>query len=312
MKVKKSTSDITQLVIQRYLAVAVLYILLIFILPANTTVMREHSFSAIQYKVLVFAIALPSLMAWLAAFVGYARLQEYAKSVSNTPEGSSFQQLAKGCTWLAWSLPAPIILSFLLNAYANTHPDFRPASVIIGNYVNLLFPLVALTFIGVASRALTTSASLTFSVSRARSIIIAFIVAGLLYCYFTFQQFDLTSLASTNNPYYLPLGLMVLTVIIPYLYAWFIGLLAAFEIATFSKNVKGVLYRQALRMLVLGLVAVVVSSVALQYINTISPRATFIVLDSKLVFVSVFRVLTGVGFVLIALGANRLKKIEEV
>lgn len=312
MQVKKSTSDITQRVIRRYLVVAMLFVLLIFTLPANITVMREHSFSAIQYKVLLFAIAIPLLITWLAAFVGYARLQEYAKSLDNTPEGSSFQKLARGCAWLAWSLPVPTILSLLLNTYANTHHAFQPTSVIIDNYVNLVFPLIALTFVGGASRALTTSASLTFSVARARSIIIAFIVAGLLYCYFTFQRFDLTSLTSTANPYYLPLGLMVLTVIIPYLYAWFIGLLAAFEIATFSKNVKGVLYRQALRMLVLGLVAVVISSIALQYINTISPAATYINLDSKLILVSIIRILAGVGFVLIALGANRLKKIEEV
>ncbi len=312
MKVKKSSSDITRRVVQRYVIVATLYVVLIFILPANTTVMREHSFSPIQYRALLFAVALPSLMAWLAAFIGYARLHRYAKSLAGTAEGSSFQQLARGCTWLAWSLPAPIILSFLFNSYANAHPEFRPTAVIISNYLNLIFPLIALTLIGIASRALTTSASLTFSVARARGIIIAFIVAGLLYCYFTFQRFDLTSFTSTNNPYYLPLALVVITVIIPYLYAWFVGLLAAFEIAIFSKNAKGVLYRQSLQMLVFGLVAVVLSSIALQYINTISPRVGYIVLDFKLILVTVFRILTASGFVLIALGANRLKKIEEV
>ncbi len=312
MKVKKGDTDITMTVLRRYIMVAALYVLLIFILPTNRTVMETHDLTVVQYRVLLFALALPSLLAWLAAFIGYARLYEYSKSVAATSEGSSFQQLAKGCAWLAWSLPAPIILSFLLNAYANSHPHFRPTATIISNYLYLIIPLIALSLIGIASRALTTSASLTFSVARARGIIIGFVVAGLLYCYFTFQQFDLTSFTSTNNPYYLPLSLMVVSVIIPYLYAWFIGLLAAFEIATFSKNVKGLLYRQALRMLVLGLVAVVVSSIALQYINTISPRDGYLVLDLKLVFVTVFRLLTGLGFVLIAVGANRLKKIEEV
>lgn len=312
MKVKKSTSAITRKVIQRYVILAAIYILLIPILPANNRALEEHGLSVIEYRVLLFALALPSLLAWLAAFIGYARLYEYAKSVAGTREGSSFQQLAKGCAWLAWSLPAPLLLSFLLSAYANAHPDFQPTSIIISNYLYLIFSLTALSLVGVASRALTASASLTFSVARARGIIVGFIVAGLLYCYFTFQRFDLTSFGATNNPYYLPLGLMVLTVIIPYLYAWFIGLLAAFEIAVFSKNVKGVLYRQSLRMLVFGLLAVVGGSIALQYINTISPRAGYLVLDFNLVLVTVFRLVTGFGFVLIALGANRLKKIEEV
>ncbi len=312
MKVKKSTSDITSRVIQRYVMVASLYVLLIFILPTNVSVMREHSLSDLQYRVLLFAIALPSLMAWLAAFIGYARLHQYAKSVAGTPEGPSYKRLAKGCTWLAWSLPAPLLLSFVLLAYAQSHSQFRPTAIVISNYLYLIFPLVALTLVGMASRGLTSSARLTFSVARARGIIVAFIIAGLLYCYFTFQRFDLTSFTSTNNPYYLPLWLMVISVIIPYLYSWFIGLLAAFEIALFSKNVKGVLYRQSLRMLVYGLTAVVISSIALQYINTISPRVGYVVLDSKLILISIFRILTGLGFVLIAIGANRLKKIEEV
>ncbi len=312
MKLTKSASEITGQVIQRYVIVAILYMLLIFTLPANTAVMREHSFSDLQYKVILFGFAIPSLMAWLAAFVGYSRLNQYAQSVAKTPEGSSFQQLAKGCTWLAWSLPIPIITSFVLNAYANTHPEFHASAVIISNYVNLGFALIALTFIGMASRSLTASASLTFSVARARSIILAFIVAGLLYCYFTLQYFNLTSLNSTDNPYHLPLWLMVISLIIPYLYAWFIGLLAAYEIAVFSKNVRGVLYRQSLKMLVFGLIAVVVSSIALQYLNTAAPRNNYLALDSELLFVSIFQILTGVGFVLIALGANRLKKIEEV
>ncbi|MDB5171041.1 MAG: hypothetical protein JWO35_735 [Candidatus Saccharibacteria bacterium] len=312
MTVKKNTSDITGRVIQRYVILAALYTLLIFLLPANTTAMREHMLTPLQYKVLLFAIGLPSLMAWLAAFIGYARLHQYADSIADTSEGPSFKQLAKGSTWLAWSLPIPIILSLLFNAYANGHSDFRPTAIITSNYLNLLFPLTALTIIGFASRALTASAQLSFSVARARSIIAAFVVAGLAYCYFTFQRFDLSSFGSTDNPYYLPLWLMVITVIIPYLYVWFIGLLSAYEIALFSKNVKGVLYRQALRLLVFGLIAVVVSSIALQYINTVSPRVGYLVLDYKLLLILLFRILTGLGFVLIAVGANRLKKIEEV
>jgi hypothetical protein len=105
---------------------------------------------------------------------------------------------------------------------------------------------------------------------------------------------------------------MVVSVIIPYLYAWFVGLLAAYEIMLFSRHSKGVLYRQSLSLLALGLVVIIASSIALQYMNSIQPRVGHLMLSYHLIITSIFRIIGGGGFVLLAVGANRLKKIEEV
>jgi hypothetical protein len=134
----------------------------------------------------------------------------------------------------------------------------------------------------------------------------------VLYCYLTFRQFNPGSLGSTHNPYFLPIWLLLLTVIIPYLYAWFVGLLAAYEITSYSQQVRGVLYKQALHLLVGGLVAVIAGSILLQYISSVDPSPGHLVLDYRLLLVVLFRIVIGIGFVLIAAGANRLKRIEEV
>jgi len=105
---------------------------------------------------------------------------------------------------------------------------------------------------------------------------------------------------------------MVITIMVPYLYVWFIGLLASYEIAIVSKNVKGVLYRRALQLLGAGLVTIIVSSIALQYISGVSTHTTHIVFDYKLVVGVLFRIVGGAGFIMLALGALRLKRIEEV
>ncbi len=309
---KKLTANHTQRALQSSTLLVLIYTILIFLLPTNQNTILTYHLSSINYRIIAFVIALPAMLSWFAAFIGYVELHEYAHSIRKTQEGEHFNRLAAGCTWLAWSLPVPIIISLLLNAASSKWTNLQGAAIIISNYLNLLLPLIAFSIIGTASRGLLDDAKLKFSLASARIIVFLFLGAGVLYCYLTFRTFDSTSLASTDNPYFLPIWLLVLTVTIPYLYAWFIGILAAYEISLFSKHLSGVLYRQALRLLVGGLIAVIVSSIALQYINSVQPRVSYLIVDYRLGLTALFRVIGGGGFVLLTLGALRLKKIEEV
>jgi hypothetical protein len=309
---EKSTTKYTYRVIRRYCLLAVAYLLLIFLLPTNGTSMQDYHLSALEYRVLLFAVAIPSLVVWLVAFFGYAKLYEYAASIQKTPESKAFTSLATGCAWLAWSLPIPAIVGLITSSMASVWPDFFPSATIIINYSYLVFPLVGFSFIGKASRELLSQAKIQVSATNARGIMLFFVVGGALYCYLTFRRFDPGGLGTTDNPYFLPIWLTLITVIIPYLYAWFIGLLASYEISTYSKQVRGVLYRQALHLLVSGLVVVIIGSIALQYISSIQPPAGHLALNYRLLFIIGFRIVTGIGFALIAVGAGRLKKIEEV
>ncbi|PIZ63149.1 hypothetical protein COY17_01230 [Candidatus Saccharibacteria bacterium CG_4_10_14_0_2_um_filter_52_9] len=193
-----------------FVFLALLYTLLIFILPVSHEAMSAYRLSPIEYRIIFLAVSLPSLMVWFVAFMGSDRLRQYAASIGKTSEGSHFAALARGATLLAWSLPLPALIALLAN-------------------------------------------------------------------------FDLGSLASAKNPYFLPVWLVVVSVIIPYLYAWFVGLLA-----------------------------VIFSSIALQYLNGIRPSPGYLTLDYRLLLTLIFRILGGAGFVMLIIGAGRLKKIEEV
>jgi len=298
--------------VQRAAMLVAIYVVLIFLLPANHADLREHHLSLLQYRTILFAVSLPSLLTWLVAFAGYAKLREYVYLIRKSPEGAYFSKLAVGCAWLAWSLPLSAILAFLLDGLANSWTGFYSSAVIISNYSYMLLSLIALSIIGNASRGLVNRARLKFSLASVRIIMLLFLTAGVLYCYLTFRHFDLSSLSSTHNPYYLPIWLMVISIIIPYLYAWFTGLLAAYEIHLFSRRTNGVLYRQALRLLVAGLITIILSSVAVQYVSSLQPHVGQLTLGYQLVLVSVFRLIGGGGFLLLGLGAIRLKKIEEI
>jgi hypothetical protein len=298
--------------IRWYLFFGISYLILSFILPANNAVMHNYNLSAPQYHVLIGILLLPYIGIWFAAFYGYAKLQEYADMIKDSKEGPSFKCIADGFQWLAWGLPIPALIALFLNAIANSHSGFLPASLIISTYVSLIFPIVAFTLISRGTRGLTDLAKSRINSIEARYILIIFLVLGVAFCFFTFQHLDLHSLGSTDNPYYLPGWLLIITVIVPYLFAWFSGLLAAFEMVLYGRKVSGVFYRQAMQLLAGGMTCVIASLIFVQYVRTVIPRSAHLSLNSTLLLVNIFFIVMAVGFVLMILAATKLKRIEEI
>jgi hypothetical protein len=117
---------------------------------------------------------------------------------------------------------------------------------------------------------------------------------------------------STANAYHLPVGLIIITLIIPYLYAWFIGLQSIYEIYLYTMTMNGKLYRKKLRLVIIGLVLVIISYVAIQFLSTVMPRNGALIFDARLIGIIAVRVIEGLGFFTLAIGATQLLKIEEV
>jgi len=299
--------------VRNYLVLITLYLLLGLLLPASSVDMQNYGLSAREYHVLRFVLALPLALVWFTAFYGYARLKEYAAVMDNTAESRGFQQLARGVHWLAWGLALPSVLSLVLNnGIANAHPNLHEAAVISINYITLALTLVGLVITSNATHELALRSKRTFSAASARSLQFIFVTSGVLYCYLTFRHVDMQSLASTNNAYFLPVWLLIMTIIIPSLYAWFVGLLAAYDITLMAKQTHGLLYRHALRNLAAGLVVVIASYVAQQYLHTVVPRTGHLSLNTTLLLTYSIYICTMLGFVLMTVGAIRLKRIEEV
>lgn len=302
----------TSSALRSYIWLTGLFFLLIITLPANHLTMQQYKLSAVQYHTLLLLVELPLVAVWFAAFYGYAKLEQYATAIRDTPEGPAFQQLANGCKWLAWGLPIPSLLTLLLGAIANNHASFHATTIIIGNYAGLIFPLIAFGFISESGRELIQRAKLNFTATTAKNIQFIFVVLGVIYCYLIFRHLDLHSIAATNNQYFLPVWLLVLTLIIPYLYAWFIGLLAAYDILLIARTAKGIFYQQALRLLASGLAVVIATLIAVQYIRSVLPRSGHLSVSATFILVYAIYAATAAGFILMAAGANRLKKIEEI
>lgn len=291
---------------------SVLYIALIFVLPIKTITVRHHHLSSFQTRLATAAVTLLTIGVWFVAFWGYAKLREYSETIKKSKEGPHFSRLATGLGWLAWGLPVSTLCSYAFTHIALHWTRLHATAIILSNYVELLVPLIAFIIIHTAANGMSNHKRPNLQLVSAQLTMLVFLVTGVAYCFFVFRSLDLTSLTSTNNPYYLPVWLMILTIIIPYLYAWFIGLLAAYGLTLFTVKIRGLLYRHALLYMVTGLVVIIVSSIALQYVSSVSPRMNILVFNYKLLVTLLTKIAGGVGFIILAIGANRLKKIEEV
>lgn len=291
----------------------VLFFLLTFLLPGNQASMQQYHLSSSQYHLLLFMVQLPLILIWFTAFYGSAKLQQYAQKINDAPEAGGMRSLALGARWLAWGLPAGAYANLLLGAIANQQAGFVPASVIITNYVTLFFTLIGFMHISEGARNLLLKASLQLGMNTIKNLQLVFVIVGVVYCYLTFRYVDLHSLGSAHNPYYLPVWLLVLTLLIPYLYAWFIGFIAVHDINMVAKHTKGVLYRQALRLLAAGIAVVIASFVASQYVRLAIPRTgAGVSITTIFVVVYILYFVMAAGFSLVAAGAQRLKRIEDV
>lgn len=295
-----------------FVGVAILYLLLNVLLPANHATERLYHLSSLQYHVLILLVIAPVLFIWFLAFYGYAKIKEYASLIQDTPEGPALTNIANGMMWLAWGLPIPAFISLLVTAIANNHPGFQATATIVSNYANLIIPVVAFSILSSGSRQLVERQKLFISSARTKLLVLLFVVLGAVYCYLVFHNVDTARPADAKNPYYLPSWLFLLTLVIPYLYAWFIGLLAAYELRLISRHAAGVLYRRAFDLMSRGLAITVAASIALQYLGSALPRRDVALsLGYVLVLIYCLLVVIGLGYGLLAYGANKLKKIEE-
>ncbi len=290
-----------------FAALAVTNVILGLLLPANVGTMHAYHLTATQYHILLLLIDLPLSAVWFSAFYGYKTLREYAAVIGEATESEGFGRIVLGLIWLAWWLPVGTIVMLILHAIAYANSGFYAAAIIIEHYLSIAVAVVAFLLISAGTHQLAERSHRP-TTSNIRSIIAACTLFGVLYGYFSLRQI----IGGGPNPYHLPVWLILCTVTAPYLYAWFMGLFAVYEITRYQQKAKGLLYKQALTYIAGGMAAIIGSSIVIQVATSGTRYLTRLNLNGALLIVYLFLLVYAVGFCLVALGAKRLKKIEEV
>ncbi|HVS58537.1 MAG TPA: hypothetical protein VHD60_02230 [Candidatus Saccharimonadales bacterium] len=294
-----------------YIILVLAYLILNMVMPISHTTLHRYHIHVTEYRLLMLGIILPLIAIWFSAFYGYERLREYRATIAGTSEAKGFGHIAMGFGWLAWGLPVASIISTIFGGIAVEVGWFHTPAVIVDNYISLAIAVGAFHFISAGTHRLSPPIGKTRSVLGARFFVLFFILLTVSYCYLITQNLQRPHPTSTD-PYHIPLWAVLLTLAVPYLYAWFVGLWAALEMNLYAATTRGVFYKHALRYLSSGLAMVVASSIFIQYTSSASPSLSGDALRSILLIIYGLLLVYAAGFALVALGARKLKKIEEV
>lgn len=280
---------------------------LALLLPPSSGTLHSLHISVAAYKASVLTLVVPYGVIWFSAFYAYDKLQAYARKVRGSTEGRHFKLVADGVRILAWGLALQVILSLLLNAFADAHSDLKGGVTVLNHYIVVAISLLGFTYIAAGTRALTDIVRVRPGYAAAHALALVFIAFGVLFAHLAIRNSS-----GTASLYNLPVYPLIFTVIVPYLYVWFLGFMSAWELQLYARWVKGVLFRQALRKLAGGIAIVIAASIAVQFLTGVYTGGIAESLGSLLVIIYILLTIQAVGYVLIAFGAKQLKKIEEV
>lgn len=289
------------------LAVFVLvYALLMMVPHPPQSTLDKYNLTATSARLLNLTIIIPLAILWFTAFYGFVKLDAYQRLIGYAKDGMQVAKLRNGILILALTLPLTSILNQVLDLWTISNPAAEATSTIIHNYVGIFFPLLAFIYIGRGAYGLAALTRKRTSYQMLNLIFLLALALGFTYVYLIAR-----APGSIADNYHLSLALFLFTIILPYTYVWFLGLYAAYQIYLYSRNVKGLVYRQSWRLLSFGLVAIIIFSILLQYLGTLSEQLQGLSLNWILLIVYLLLFLWAISYVLVALGAKRLMKIEE-
>jgi hypothetical protein len=291
---------------------AVLFIIVCVLsiaLPPDPQTLKNFHLTSTSYHFVIILLLLPEALLWYAIFYTYSKLLEYSRFLKGSKEDKAFNLISLGMGVLAYGLIIPSIISPILNFVVSHHEGFRAAATIINHYMTLMVSVVSFSILRTGSHNLIGSdgKAKRGSLWSMRTLILSFIVLAVIYSYTTIHI-----RRTGGNPYYLGLIPLMFTIIIPYLYAWFEGLACAYNFMLYSKNIKGFLYKKAFFQLSIGLAITIAGFIFIQFITSTLGVNTNKTLDYILVLIYILLGVLIIGLGIMALGAKKLKKIEEV
>jgi hypothetical protein len=290
------------------------YLLITLITPPDASALTKYDLTPSQAKVIGLTVAAPLIIIWMLALFGLTRISRYAVHIQQDKDGKAFITLSKGLAILVFSLPLVALLSAGLSYMARTRPDFLPTSVIINNYITLITFFAGFYIIRKGAQALSNRLRTRPDSRHYKFWLFCLIVFGLLFAYLTLNN-PARAVAPegvSRAAYYLPDWLIASTIIIPYIIVWYLGMQSAYFLRQYSQRVPGILYKKALGYISNGIVAVILASMLIRFVVSMTEYFNKTGLQTLLGIVYLLIIAISIGYILIAIGARKLQKIEEV
>lgn len=273
--------------------------------PADPAMLSQYGISESRFRLITLSLTALVISIWSLAFYGFSKIKRYADSIGDHKDGTGFSLIAQGLMWLAISMAFRSALTSSFERIVTEYPRLESFASIVENYTYVLFALVTFILISNGARELAGIVKLRNTVERQHLWIVITSVIASLFTYLVMVR------PTGSNTYGLPDLAIILTIIIPLVYAWYRGFLAAYHLLIYRRRVRGAIYKKGLAILVAGLVLTVISSILIQFILAINATLTSLDITPLLTIVYALVLVIGSSFALIVIGANKLQKIES-
>jgi hypothetical protein len=273
--------------------------------------------SATQLRLVDLAVALPGLAIWAAILFAARSIGHYARAIAGSKEAAGFRYLARGIYALLIGLVVSSYLGGLqqLLSHHAAHPQqVKTDFVIVSNYVSVVSALITYGLVLQGGRLLLRSIGARLEIAQRLLIGVSFAVLTVAYLWLIHDNpARQTSVDPAISPTFgLPYWLIVLTVALPFVFSWFVGLLALLSIHQYGNQTAGLIYKLLFKKLLIGMTLFISLTMLLQLLTQLYNLYA----DSSLSFVLgiialVYLILT-YAFMLVAQGARRLNGIERL
>lgn len=294
-------------------SLVIFYISFLLIRPYSSAAFARYSLDPSQARLLNILVAVPYVIIWFCAFYGVVKIKQYAFVIKDAKEGRAFNLIANGLYLLALYFPITSIINLLKTFVFIRRPLLIPSGTIITNYVGLAIVFGAFSLILLGSKHLVSTLN-KVSVKHSRLGMLIFGAFCLVFAYLTLtnpsRQFPTAN--SKIAAYYLPDWLLALTIVIPFILVWLMGYLSAHYISVFRSSTTGIIYQKAMGYIAGGVGAILGSIMLIRTLSSMTGFFSSLELRMLLVVIYMLLIIISMGFLLVAKGANRLKKIEQV
>jgi hypothetical protein len=296
-----------------FIVLSIAYFVLSITLPLNKAALTKYHLTSGQDIILTLTITLPYLIIWGIALIGYLRFKAYSDAIKESRDGAAFHTISSGLLWLALWLPLSAVVGTITSGYYRGHVSSTPEMVSLNNYISVIILFIAFWRLQIGSRQLIGSLRKP-NLRLPQLMTMLFISFSALYLLLVLhdpaRQFPTRSVPVAS--YYLPDWLTVLTIVIPTLITWQLGMQALFNIYLYRNNVKGRIYKDAFNNLGNGFTSVIVVLVVLRCFESLSSHLTKLSLGPILLIVYLLLIALSIGYILIFRGARSLHRIEEI
>lgn len=290
------------------------YVALSIINRPTQAMLERYNLTEAKAFLIIFSLDLFLGFIWFLAAYGFVQTLAYSYLIRGNRDGKAMQKIAWGLGVIAFRQPVTSAVSAVFNYFIPHHPDLAAQSVIVVNYIGVLGAVVGFSLISMGASQLVEITRKRPPVWTKIIFMALSIVIISIYTYLAIgrggYQTPLTTGGRAN--FYLPSWLIVSTIIVPYAYSWFVAFLAIYDLLFYGRYVKGALYKKALRWLSAGITVVVFNTIVLQFISARNAQLNKLNVVPLLLLVYVLLISLAIGFVIVAVGAKKLRRIEEV